>query len=267
MRLAYAALKSSAASLSVRDSVGASVRESVRASVWASVGESVGASVRESVWASVGDSVRASVWAPVEGSHLAGSGALYSFMQNELNINCSKFKGLWACIKNCGWFIPFADVVLISPRPYAIRTRINSLGNHELHADGKSAVYYCDDFQIYANGGVRLPAKYGSIETKNWKSKWLLEEKNAELRMCLIKNIGYDKICQELEAKKLDSWREYELVKIENADVEPVVLLKMTCPSTGKIHAGRVPPDTISARKAATLRNHGIDPETFIVEH
>jgi hypothetical protein len=85
--------------------------------------------------------------------------------------------------------------------------------------------------------------------------------------MVLIKNIGYEKILHDLEAKKLDSWREYELVRIaENVDVEPIHLLKMVCPSTGKIHVGRVPPTCLFAREAATLRNGGIDPEMFGVE-
>ena len=255
--ICYAHLKSKKTA-----SVWDSVRASVGDSVWASVGDSVCASVGDSVWASVADSV----WDSCFGSLDVGWLAFYNFFHAECGLDLSKLNGLWASTE-CGWFIPFADTVIISPRPYKIRTRINARGNHQLHGDGEPAVFCCKDFQIFANSGVRLPEKYGSVKTKDWESSWLLSETNSELRMCLIKNIGYDKICQELEAKKLDSWREYELIRIDNADVEPIVLLKMICPSTGKIHASRMPPDCLKARDAATLLNCGIDPETFLIEH
>jgi hypothetical protein len=52
---------------SVRDSVGASVRDSVGDSVRASVGASVRDGVWDSVWDSVGASVRDGVWAYIGG--------------------------------------------------------------------------------------------------------------------------------------------------------------------------------------------------------
>jgi hypothetical protein len=62
-----------------------------------------------------------------------------------------------------------------------------------------------------------------------------------------------------LRAEQIDSWQEYTLLKIDNADVEPIYLLKMTCPSTGFIHALRVPPNVRSAREAIRWVNGGID--------
>jgi len=70
-----------------------------------------------------------------------------------------------------------------------------------------------------------------------------------------------------LQVEELDSWQEYTLLKIGNdVDVEPIHLLKMTCPSTGFIHALRVPPDLTSARKAIAWVNWGIDPGEFSVQ-
>lgn len=72
---------------------------------------------------------------------------------------------------------------------------------------------------------------------------------------------------QELEAVELDAWREYSLLKIQaDVDVEPIRLLKMTCPSTNHIHVLRIPPDLTSAREAIAWCNWGIDPEAFVVE-
>jgi hypothetical protein len=89
----------------------------------------------------------------------------------------------------------------------------------------------------------------------------------------LIQRIGYDRICQELEVRELDSWQEYTLLSIDFDDdfdnagnPKPVYLLKMTCPSTGFIHALRVPPDLESAQEAIRWVNWGIDPEEFSVQ-
>ncbi len=113
---------------------------------------------------------------------------------------------------------------------------------------------------------VDLPRRYW-IKFSEWNPKWLLDEENAEIRRVLIQHIGYDRICQELGAIDLDNWREYTLLKIDaDIDDEPIVLLKMTCPSTGHIHILRVPPAMTSAEAAITWVNHGIHPDEFAVQ-
>jgi leucine-rich repeat protein SHOC2 len=105
----------------------------------------------------------------------------------------------------------------------------------------------------------------------------LLDETNAELRRRLIQQIGYERIWQELDAIEIDAWREYTLFKVDGIErfydwrrreniQESVVLLKMTCPSTGHIHVLRVPPEITSAEAAITWVNHGIHPDTFAVQ-
>jgi hypothetical protein len=86
------------------------------------------------------------------------------------------------------------------------------------------------------------------------------------VRRLLIQEIGYDRICSELQATQLDSEQEYTLLRIDDADVEPMYLLKMTCPSTRFIHALRVPPNISSAREAIRWVNWGIDPLEFAVQ-
>jgi leucine-rich repeat protein SHOC2 len=125
--------------------------------------------------------------------------------------------------------------------------------------------------------GAYLPRRYW-IELKKWKPQWLLDEDNAEVRRALIEQLGYEKICEELNAIDLDTWREYTLLKIdgieavydededEPIDREPMVLLKMTCPSTQHIHILRVPPEMTSAEAAITWINHGIHPDKFAVQ-
>jgi Leucine-rich repeat (LRR) protein len=113
---------------------------------------------------------------------------------------------------------------------------------------------------------VEIPRKYWT-DLSQWKAEWLLTEKNAEIRRLLIQQIGYDRICEELQTIELDNWREYTLLKIDvQVDIEPIHLLKMTCPSTNHIYALRVPPDLTSARAAICWVNWDIDPENFAVE-
>jgi|GEM_PF-933658 len=114
--------------------------------------------------------------------------------------------------------------------------------------------------------GVELPRQYWT-HLSQWKAEWLLTENNAEIRRILIQQIGYDRICEELQTIELDSWREYTLLKIDvRVDDEPIHLLKMTCPSTNHIHVLRVPPDLTSAREAIRWVNWDVDPEAFVVE-
>jgi leucine-rich repeat protein SHOC2 len=118
-----------------------------------------------------------------------------------------------------------------------------------------------------------LPRRYWT-KLDEWKAEWLLDEQNAELRRRLIQGIGYEKICDRLNAIVIDVWREYTLLKIDNFErfydwrrggnvSQPMLLLKMTCPSTNHIHILRVPPDTIGAEAAITWINHGIHPDNF----
>ena len=112
-----------------------------------------------------------------------------------------------------------------------------------------------------------ISAKYG-LDTERWQTKWLRTESNAEVRKALIQGIGYERIYRELKSFRLDVWREYTLLRIDGSyqDLEPIVLLKMTCPSTKSIHLVRVPPNIRSAREAISWANWDIDPEKFVVE-
>jgi len=137
---------------------------------------------------------------------------------------------------------------------------------NRLHAEGEPAIEFADGWNFYYYHGVRLPEKYGQVHPNQWQSQWILAEENAELRRVLIQVIGYARIIQELSAKQIDSWQEYALLKIDPPREEPICLLKMTCPSTGFIHALRVPPNLTSAREAIGWANWDIDPEEFSVQ-
>ncbi|MEP0757779.1 leucine-rich repeat domain-containing protein [Coleofasciculus sp. FACHB-T130] len=179
--------------------------------------------------------------------------------------------------EHCGLIFPFEKVCVVCDRP----TKLLFDNQDRLHAEGEPAIQFADGWHTgYYYHGVKLPEKYGKLHPHQWQAQWILEEDNAELRRVLIQGIGYARICQELQATELDSWQEYTLLKLD-ADIdgfelddfdddapqkEPIHLLKMTCPSTGFIHAMRVPPDITSARAAIRWINWDIDPEDFSVQ-
>ncbi|MEG4280645.1 leucine-rich repeat domain-containing protein, partial [Microcoleus sp. MON1_C1] len=171
--------------------------------------------------------------------------------------------------EECGWILPFEKICIICDRPLHLRFD----AENRLHAEGEPAIAFADGYSLYFHHGVKLPEKYGRVHPDRWQPEWLLSEENAELRRLLIQRIGYDRICQELAVTELDSWQEYTLLSIEFEDdfdnegnAKPVYLLKMTCPSTGFIHALRVPPDVRSAKEAIRWVNWDIDPEEFSVQ-
>ena len=192
---------------------------------------------------------------------------LTEFLISKLGITLDqKAQELLRCkqqlFEECGWIFPFENICLVCDRP--LHLRFDSA--NELHAEGEPAIAFADGYSLYFHHGVKLPEKYGKVHPDLWQAEWLLSESNAELRRVLIERIGYDRIYQQLQAVELDSWQEYTLLKIDNADVEPIYLLKMTCPSTGHIHALRVPPDMPSAKEAIRWVNWDIDPEEFSVQ-
>jgi hypothetical protein len=157
--------------------------------------------------------------------------------------------------------------IIIQIGDYLLQLSLDS--EQRLYAEAEPAITWGNRYGLYCYHGVTLPDKYGKLPPREWQAQWILSENNAELRRVLIQGIGYARICTELQAIELDSWGEYSLLKIDqiiDIDRQPIYLLKMTCPSTGFIHALRVPPNMQSARKAITWVNWGVDPLKFSVQ-
>jgi leucine-rich repeat protein SHOC2 len=124
------------------------------------------------------------------------------------------------------------------------------------------------NLQTVRLGGVNLPRQYWrDLDALN--PQCLLAEKRVELRRILIDRVGYLRIYNHFGAIVQDTWRQYTLLKtrrFQSFDREPMVLLKMVCPSTAHIHVLRVPPTMTSAEAAIVWVNHGIHPDEFAVQ-
>ena len=202
----------------------------------------------------------------------AGYGSLLDFCISVLNLPHSYGRN-WivfqSIVRDCGWIYPYDNVCVVCEKPIALCVDSDC----RLHAEGTPAVQFADGFSIYAYHGVILPEWYGYFHPHQWESQWVLKEHNAEVRRALIQGIGYDRIIQELKVTELDYWEEYTLLSIDFGDdsddegnSKPIYLLKMTCPSTGHIHALRVPPEVRSALEAIRWVNWGIDPAEFSIQ-
>jgi len=149
-----------------------------------------------------------------------------------------------------------------------LHTEVDSEGL--LHAEGKPAVIFNDGREQYFHHGVRLRNSRYWVHPRHWRTRWLLTESDPDVFDVVIEEIGYDRVCMELRTITLDSWREYSLLEFPDLrdpnDFLGIVVLKMTCPSTGSVHALRVPPSIITAREAIRWANWGTDPEEFVVE-
>ncbi|MHC5725683.1 MAG: DUF6745 domain-containing protein [Nostoc sp.] len=197
--------------------------------------------------------------------HLASRCCWVDFYVSVLNCSYNKmrWKSLQSLSRFCGWISPFEKICIVCDRP----TKLSFDNQNRLHAEGEPAIQFIDGYSLYSYHGVTLPEKYGKIHPQQWQAEWLLSEENAELRRVLIEGIGYARICEQLQAIELDTWAEYTLLKIDQSiDIEPIYLLKMTCPSTSFIHALRVPPNMNSAREAIRWINWDVDPEEFAVQ-
>jgi hypothetical protein len=82
----------------------------------------------------------------------------------------------------------------------------------------------------------------------------ILAERNAELRRVMIERVGFDKFLRDVNAEVLDNDRdrggERKLLRVPLKDDEPIVIVSVHCPSTGRQYLVRVPPTTRTCHQA-----------------
>jgi len=134
---------------------------------------------------------------------------------------------------------------------FAMQRPLFRFRGQDLHGDGVPAVEYPNGECYYFWRGVRIPDAWGKVHSEHWDHAWLLTEKNAERRRVLIQGLGYHRIMAVLPNTLLHSDNGMELRRIEkDVDAEPIYLLKVICPSTGFVHALRVPPGVNTCEEA-----------------
>lgn len=123
--------------------------------------------------------------------------------------------------------------------------------------------------ELAGSGITSLPAGHGFIlrwrgvqvsdqiafEGQSITGQDILNLENVELRRVLIERLGYETFLQQVgglvRERDRDAGGERQLVYIPFEDDEPLMVLKVTCPSTGHNHILRVPPYMRSCHQAA----------------
>ena len=122
--------------------------------------------------------------------------------------------------------------------------------------------------ELAGSGITHLPAGHGFV--LRWRSVQVSDQiafashsitgqdvlitENVELRRVLLERLGYETFLQQvggvIHDRDRDAGGERQLVCVAFEDDEPLMVLKVTCPSTGHTHILRVPPYMRSCRQA-----------------
>ena len=256
-------------SVSLRDSLwaslGVSLRVSLRDTLWASLGVSLRVSLRDSLWDSLGvslwdslgvslrdslgDSLRAisrSTW--FFGQHDSYWVSFYRFCA-EIGVQYKpdalhRLAIMEDLCRSCGWIYFYENVCFVSGRP-AVHTEVierNDHKIHRLHCENGPAMSFSDGFSIYAWHGTRVP-DHVILHPEQITPKQILTERNAEIRRVMIERYGQDRFVNDAGAKEVSRGPDGELLRIDLEEDEPIVALRLRCPSTSAVYIIRVPPD------------------------
>lgn len=95
----------------------------------------------------------------------------------------------------------------------------------------------------------------------------VLAERNVELRRVLLERMGYGRFLDEVRATELDSDRDAggsrRLLRVAIEADEPLVVLAVSCPSTGRNYLLRVPPTMQRCHQAAAWIAGFDDPSLY----
>jgi len=151
---------------------------------------------------------------------------------------------------NCGWWLPYKNVVIASEKPCEIHLR-----DKRLHRDHGPAILYRDGYSVWALNGVRVSQIVAETDAVSLSPSLLLSEKNAEVRREIVRKIGVDRVYTELGGKELDSWGNYSLITLDLQDGRHRPYLKMLNPSIGTWHIEGVHPNCRTVMDALEWRN------------
>lgn len=279
-------------------SLKSSLEEELESSLWSSIESSLRTSLETSLGSALQAELKSSLETTLKTFLQSGYGlslesslcskiesVLTSLLQSSLNFSFMSFSGFifWdifyrfnedETVKNFAKFLPEAYkeaglgfAVITEKEFYALGMPKYYLNDqNRLHRDYGPAIIWEDGAREYYLNGVRMPEEVVMLKPEEIDPTLLLREQNSSVRREIIRKVECSRILQKLNAKKLDSYMEYELYLIENIDVEPVHILKAECPSTGVFYSLRVPPTIFKARDAINWVNMGIDKDEFLVE-
>lgn len=177
--------------------------------------------------------------------------SLYDFIYSNLITISNNLVQKWNLYKwtsEVSLIYPFDDFCVISEKP----TKIN-MKNNMLHNETGASVEYADRFSIYSLNGIQVPEKIVTTSWDKLDAKLIITEENAEIRREIVRKIGIEKICKDLNAKIVDKQGNYELLILDTKK-QKRPYLKMKNPSIGCYHIEGVPSECDTVEKALNSR-------------
>lgn len=148
------------------------------------------------------------------------------------------------------WLFAYAKTCFVSLRPSKMYWQ-----NRRLHNDGGPAILYRDGAAFYALHGVKVSRDIAETPAVELDARLIYKEKNAEVRREIVRKIGLERLCLNLNARCLDKQGDYELLLLKTGAKRSRPYLKMINPSTGNYHIEGVTPGITTVQEALAWRN------------
>lgn len=170
-----------------------------------------------------------------------------------------RYRAISDTMKECGWFFPFENFVVMVPKPSYL-----GINENGFHADEQLAIQYDGDpdYGTACLNGVLVP-RWLALTPANQLDPTIItsnEElrENAEVRREFVRKVGIERICSACNAEVIDKSDDgmYELVLLDLGDSRRRPFLKMMNPSLpGVYHIEGVEPSCETVREALAYRN------------
>lgn len=148
------------------------------------------------------------------------------------------------------WNIVFYDEACFIAK---LPTKVNRDATHRLHSEKEAAIMWRDGVKSYYVRGVHFDKElWTKVVNKELSPKETLQLSNIEQRYIALGIYGADKLLKELDAKKVDSWKEYNLYSFDGTLIpnRKVMCLVYPDPSTLREYASFVPDNIDTCKKA-----------------
>ena len=159
----------------------------------------------------------------------------------------SRIAGIAELWKEAGGWCPYRGAVFFVERP--CRTSFDE--QDRLHSTDGMALAYPDGSGLYMWHGVTVPKEVILCPDALTPFEFL-HERNVEIRRIMIERYGVDHLLANTRPQCLDvdQGGRRALYRLRLSSDEPMVAVKVRCPSTNQVYFLRVPPAIRTCRDA-----------------
>lgn len=150
-----------------------------------------------------------------------------------------------AIVRSAGWWWAFEDLCVLSSPP--VRLAFDPQGR--LHDATGRALEYPDGWGFHMWHGVRVSEEV-ILAPETLDAQEILREGNVEARRVMLERFGMERLIEAARAQVVDQDEGRTLYRIPQSIDEPIVVVKVRCPTTDRVYYLRVPPATATCAAA-----------------